>query len=499
MVRRRGRASLGARVTAGFALSALGVSVALSLTAYFLTRRSVLEARQSQDVRQTAANALVVGDALRFSVPDLPDVLSSLETPSGSDSLLYQHGQWNVSNLAFNSGSVPSALKHAVIARNTSASLQYRLDGHAELAVGIALPTVSAAYFEVFDMEDVSRTLIDLALSLAGASVATTAVAAFIGSRASRRIVAPLRQTASAAAAIAGGRLDTRLPAGRTSELADLAESFNAMVSALEGRIQRDARFASDVSHELRSPLTTLSTSLEVLQRRRSELSDRSAQALDLLSDEVSRFQHLVEDLLEVSRFDAGAADLSLEQVDLADLVLYSLVSLNRPDVAVSIKAPDVVIRADKRRLERVLANLLANADAHGDGVTGVEVGRRGPMAYLAVDDAGPGVAPEARQVIFERFARGKAAGRRARGDGVGLGLALVYEHVRLHNGSVSVSTSPAGGARFRVELPVDVALDADTSGRSDASGEYRPGDSAKDPRGSTPDASGSSRRGSTR
>ncbi|MHB1925007.1 MAG: sensor histidine kinase [Acidimicrobiales bacterium] len=462
MRRRRGRASLGARVTAGFALSALGVSIALSLTAYFLTRRSVLEARQSQDVRQTASNALVVGDALRFSVPDLPDVLSSLETPSGSDSMLYQHGQWNVSNLAFNNGSLPRALKTMVIRGDTSASLQYRLDGHAELAVGIALPTVSAAYFEVFDMEDVSRTLVDLALSLAGASVATTAVAALIGSRASRRIVAPLRQTATAAAAIAGGRLDTRLGPGRTSELADLAESFNAMVTALEGRIQRDARFASDVSHELRSPLTTLSASLEVMEHRRSELPERAAQALDLLSDEVSRFQHLVEDLLEVSRFDAGAADLSLEEVDLADLVGHALITLNHPGVPVSAPAEPVVIRADKRRLERVLANLLANADAHGGGVTGVEVGRRGPLAYLAVDDAGPGVPPEARQVIFERFARGKAAGRRARGDGVGLGLALVEEHVRLHGGSVSVTTSPGGGARFLVELPVDTEAPVD-------------------------------------
>lgn len=486
-MRKGRRASLGARVTVGFALSAMGVSIALSLTTYFLTRRSVLEARQSEDVRQTLSNAVVVGDALRFSVPDLPDVLSSLETPSGSDSLLYQRGYWTVSDLSFDSDSVPYRLRTTVIKGNRSATMQYVLGGHAELAVGVALPSVSAGYFEVFDIEDVSRTLVTLALSLAAASAATTLVAALIGSWAARRIVLPLRQTAVAAAAIAGGRLDTRLAPGRTSELADLAESFNAMASALEVRLQRDARFASDVSHELRSPLTTLRNSVEVMRHRQDALPERSARALDLLSNEVTRFEQLVEDLLEVSRFDSGAADLSLEDLELGDLVRHALVTLDHPDVPVVMAAPRVPIRADKRRLERVLANLLANADSHGGGARRVEVGLRSPgaagpadhppgaaagatrrstgdsgrsgtgrVAYLAVDDAGPGVDPASREVIFERFARGRAAGRRARGDGVGLGLALVREHVHLHHGRVGVTDSPEGGARFIIELPVD-------------------------------------------
>ena len=459
---RERRASLGTRVTVAFALSALGVSLALSLTAYFLTRRSVLEARLNQDVRQTAANALVVGEALRYSVPDLPDVLSSLETRSGSDSLLYEHGAWNVSNLAIGSQSVPISLRTAVINKNRSASISYRLAGHSELAVGIALPTVSAAYFEVFDLEDLSRTLVALALSLAGASVVATAAGALIGSRASRRLVAPLRQTATAAAAIAGGSLDTRLPAGRTSELAELAGSFNAMVAALQQRIQRDSRFASDVSHELRSPLTTLRASLDVLIRRRDSLPERSVQALELLSAEVDRFDTLVGDLLEVSRFDVGAANLDLEPVELAELAREALVALGHPGIPLTV-APGcehLVVGADKRRLERVLANLLANADQYGQGATGLEVGLRpGPdgvaMAYIAVDDAGPGVPAPERETIFDRFARGRAAGRRAGGEGVGLGLALAREHVNLHGGRLELTDSPAGGARFVVLLPL--------------------------------------------
>jgi two-component system sensor histidine kinase MtrB len=454
----RRRRSLGTRVTAGFALSALLVSAAVSLTTYYLTRRSVLQSRQSLAVHQTLGNAVVVGNALRFSAPDLPDVLSSLETPTDSQSLLYQRGSWVVSNLAVGSASLPTALRGQVIGHNVSATMAYRLTGHAELAVGVALPAESAAYFEVFDLSDVSRTLVALALSLAGASAVATLLGAAIGTWATRRMLSPLAQTARAAAAIARGQLDTRLVPGRDSELADLAESFNAMVTALEQRIQRDARFASDVSHELRSPLTTLHTAVDVLSHRRGELPERSAQALDLLNDEVNRFERLVEDLLEVSRFDVGAADLSLEEVEVAELVRQALGHLGHGGVPVVVRpgGEHLEISADKRRLERVLANLLTNAEAHGGGATQVEVGPMAGGAYVAVDDAGPGVPPESRELIFERFARGRAAGRRAMGAGVGLGLSLVREHVKLHRGRVVVTDSPEGGARFLVELPAD-------------------------------------------
>jgi signal transduction histidine kinase len=270
------------------------------------------------------------------------------------------------------------------------------------------------------------------------------------------------------------------------------------MVSALQARIQRDARFASDVSHELRSPLTTLRNAVDVLQRRRPELPERSAQALDLLTEEVTRFGRLVEDLLEVSRFDAGAADLLLEEIRPAELARHALAARDHASVNLVVEPGTPTIRADKRRLERVLSNLLANAEVHGDGATRVVVGpvRAGadgaaapaggwfghaPVtgAFVAVDDAGPGVPPEQRETIFERFARGRAAGRRARGEGVGLGLSLVAEHVRLMGGTVRVTESPDGGARFVVELPA--ATGADEEGRG------LPRGLGEDPRGSRP------------
>jgi signal transduction histidine kinase len=312
----------------------------------------------------------------------------------------------------------------------------------------------------VFTLADIDRTLNILGIALMAAAAVTTAGALLVGRWASGRVLQPVRVVSRAAENIAGGHLETRLEVGDDKDLASLASAFNAMVDALQTRIERDARFASDVSHELRSPLTTLTTALGVLESRRDELSDRSRQALDLLSADVHRFERLVQDLLEISRFDVGAEDLTLEDVRVGELVIRAVESHADASVPVQIEgaAADAVVHADKRRLERVLANLVENADAHGLGVTGVGVALNNGSVRISVEDSGPGVSPEDKDRVFERFARGKAAGRRSgsNGDGVGLGLSLVKEHVRVHGGSVWVEDRPGGGARFVVELPAE-------------------------------------------
>ncbi|HZA80721.1 MAG TPA: ATP-binding protein, partial [Actinomycetes bacterium] len=269
-----------------------------------------------------------------------------------------------------------------------------------------------------------------------------------------------------AARSISHGRLDTRLDPDPDPDLRVLSLAFNNMADALEQRIERDARFASDVSHELRSPLTTLTTAVELLHARRAELPASARESVDLLRVEVERFQRMVLDLLEISRLDAGVADLALEEVRAVELVREALrvarpVEAANPEgsppaVAVDDAVADLVVQADKRRLVQVVANLVANAERHGGGLTGVGLERAGDRVRILVDDAGPGVPDAYRSRIFERFSRAPAsAGARRDGGGVGLGLALVAEHVRLHGGKVWVEDRPGGGARFVVELPV--------------------------------------------
>ncbi len=359
--------------------------------------------------------------------------------------------------------------------------MRYSLRGDTVLAVGVPLVDMNASYFEIVSLAELQNTLRSIRLVLVGAAVGTTLLGALLGVWASRRAVRPLADAARAAQAIAGGNLDTRLEVTDDRDLALLTTSFNEMASALQNRIQRDARFASDVSHELRSPLMTLSASIEVLQSRRTEMPERAQAALDLLVADVARFQGLVEDLLEISRVDAGSARLNLEEVKVAELVPNAVEAAAADQHIQVTVAPEVngdTVRADKRRMVRILANLIDNARLHGGGASRVSVEHvkgngQGDTVQIAVEDSGPGVPSEERTLIFERFARGASSGRRGMGDGVGLGLALVDEHVRLHGGRVWVDDRLDGqsGARFVIELPL---VSSSTSSRKDRKAERK-------------------------
>lgn len=307
----------------------------------------------------------------------------------------------------------------------------------------------------------ISETLGSVRASLILATIITVLVGLMLGIVSSERVVRPLAGAADAARAIAEGRLDTRLEPTDDPDLNALTESFNDMVARLQDRVERDARFTSDVSHELRSPLMTLAASVEVLVSRRDELTERSQAALDLLVADVARFSGLVEDLLEISRYDAGAVRLTRDELRVAEFVHQAVLasSLPRSALVIDPACNETTISADRRRLARVVANLLDNARLHGGGEANVYVTQAddsGGHVWIAVEDSGDGVPSDEADRIFDRFARGLVASKRGASEGAGLGLALVREHVRLHGGRVWVEPRRDGmaGARFVVELP---------------------------------------------
>lgn len=452
------RLGLRSRVTVAFALGALVLSVSLAVITYELARAYLVRQREASVLRQAYVNARLVRAGLRAPSPDLPEILSSLEAPRDSSPVVFRQGRWFAASLAVGPDALPVALRETVLS-GTPARQHFRLDAVPRLAVGIPIPAVEAAYFETFSFEMLERTLEILQNSLAAAAVVTTLAGAAMGRWASSRVLQPVAAAARAAAEVADGHLDVRVETGADPDLARLADSFNRMTDVLRHRLERDARFASAVSHELRSPLMTLTASVEVLSARRSELDPRASAALDLLQSDLGRFRRLVEDLLEISRIDVGAGELVAEEVGLVELVRQAVAHSGRGGLPVEVGpgAEDVVVRVEKRRLERVVSNLLDNADTHGEGAVRISVERSPEGARLAVEDAGPGVDPDERDRIFERFARGRATTRRGSDEGTGLGLSLVAEHVRLHEGRVWVEERPGGGARFVVELPAVV------------------------------------------
>lgn len=464
------RLGLRARVTVMFGLGALILSASMGALSYFTTRHFLVSERESTALHEAYVNASVVRDDLRVGVGvTVEAILSSADSGNqGSHSVLYYGSKWYERTFAVGPKAIPRGLLD-VVETDTVATQTRVYDTQPDIVVGVPIPSIHADYFEVFDEAQLAHTLSVLAAALFVAGLLTTALGAMLGRWASGRSLRPLTGVSRAAVAIAGGELGTRLPAtGADPDLAGLTSSFNRMVDQLQERIEREERFTSDVSHELRSPLTTLSATLGVLEAHAAELSPAARQALDLLGADLRRFQRMVRDLLEISRSDTSSAEVSLEEVDPGELVRHAVGAAQR-SLPAGTRAPAVEVAADldgtrlwvdKRRFERVMTNLLENASLYGGGATVVHVelgraeGTGPPPVRVAVDDAGPGLPAPERTRVFERFYRGHAAFERGAGTGTGLGLALVAEHVRVHGGRVWADETETGGARFVIELP---------------------------------------------
>jgi signal transduction histidine kinase len=321
------------------------------------------------------------------------------------------------------------------------------------LAVGVPLAGLGQAYFEVFPVSELDQTLEVLSIVLFLGVLLMTPAAALLGWWVTAPAMRPLTAIAEGASRLAQGDLTARMDPRGHPELIPIAASFNAAAADLERRVKADARFAADVSHELRNPLMTMMGSVSLLEQERDRLPGEAAEAVKLLADEVDRFSRMVQDLLEISRMDAAGMKAELRSVLLPELVRWALPESLRGTLVVEPGATGVTVLADKRRLEQALTNLVANADQHGGGVAAVLVRRDLQSAEVVVDDAGPGVPVEQRSRIFERFARG-AAGGRGSGDGAGLGLSLVDRHMQTMNGEVAVGDNARGGARFVIRMP---------------------------------------------
>lgn len=468
---------LRGRVTLAVALVGLLLSIVLSFTTVAVARSTLLDTREDSLSLQALANSETIRGGLdNAEAADLQTLLSSLPDSGAPSLIINPPGGEAVSvsrDASLGVEVLPRELRDRVVIDRESSIMRFEAGGEPLVAVGIPLADSDASYFEVNQLDDIATAIRTLSLTLIVVTAIATLLAMALGFWASRYALLPLRRIGEAAESVALGQLDTRIDYedyANDIDLAPLVANFNEMVSALQDRIDRDARFASDVSHELRSPLTTLNASIGVLLNNREGLPERSQRALDLLNLDMQRFTQLVEDLLEISRFDAGAVRLELDDVLLVPTVEAAVraTSGGRIPVESDPELDGIVVACDKRRLVRILANFVDNAAKYADGATGVFVERHdadpdgldgldGPTVRIAVEDNGPGVPESERTRIFDRFNRGDQGGSRGMDMGVGLGLALAAEHARLQGGGVWVEDRHDGGqgARFVVELPL--------------------------------------------
>nr|WP_130416696.1 MtrAB system histidine kinase MtrB [Xylanibacterium ulmi] len=321
--------------------------------------------------------------------------------------------------------------------------------------------------YTLYSLQPEQETLRFVQRTLALGALAIVALIGVITWLVTRQAVTPVRRAAATAARLADGHLSERMPGKGYDEMATLARSFNEMAASLQDQIRRmealstaQRRFVSDVSHELRTPLTTIRIAGEVIHSARDELDDGARRSAELLQQQLDRFEELLADLLEISRFDAGAAVLDVEQRDLEGIVSAVVDTATplaeRKGVFLSVHLPDepAVADVDPRRVERVLRNLVVNAVEHAEGKpVEITVGANAQSVAVVVRDHGIGMTPEEVAHVFDRFWRADPARARTSG-GTGLGLAISLEDAHLHAGRLEAWGRTGHGASFRLTLP---------------------------------------------
>jgi signal transduction histidine kinase len=437
------------RLTIAFTL-AVGLSAAaLAVGSYFVVRHNLLADSVDTAVSQARRNIAIAPD---YKSPD--SLLAAYLRRGDFDTVGIYRGRPISSKFFLNVRQVPAGLQRIVregslgYTRKTVAGTHY-------VVVGSPAGRNTELYY--FTSEQPLRN--ELAqlrnILLAGVAILML-VAAFVGAFLARSTLRPVARASEAAHSLAEGLLETRLPVEGQDEFGSWAQSFNEMAAALEAKISalsaaqaRERRFTADVAHELRTPLTALVGEASLLADHLERMPVESRRPAELLIADVGRLRRLVENLMAISRFDAGQENIQEETVDLGALV-GAAVHARGWDGRVRLDADDVVIESDPRRLEGIVSNLVGNALEHGGDGVAVRVARDGNGAFVEVVDGGRGIPPEHLPHLFERFYKADPA--RSSG-GTGLGLAIAQENARLLGGQIEVWSEVDKGSRFTLRL----------------------------------------------
>ncbi|MGW1886778.1 MtrAB system histidine kinase MtrB [Streptomyces sp. NPDC001970] len=495
------RRNIQLRVVASTLLMSLGVVLLLGLVVIGQVRNGLLDAKEQAALSQAAGGFAAAQDkAVALGGPDgdATDGRPGSGAVNWRSELVKQlasggQGAYHVVALSPDSEdagtsrgprasgdvdvtSIPEALRSSVAQGTgtfqTYVKIKYSVpkEPEAGLVVGKRLNDVAGNAYELYYLfpltqEEESLSLVKGTLATAGLFVVVLLGA--IAWLVVRQVVTPVRMAAGIAERLSAGRLQERMKVTGEDDIARLGEAFNKMAQNLQHKIQQledlsrmQRRFVSDVSHELRTPLTTVRMAADVIHEARSDFDPVTARSAELLGDQLDRFESLLSDLLEISRFDAGAAALEAEPIDLREVVrrviggAEPLAERKGSRIRVVGDEQPVVAEADARRIERVLRNLVVNAVEHGEGRdVVVRMASAGGAVAVAVRDYGVGLKPGEATRVFNRFWRADPARARTTG-GTGLGLSIAVEDARLHGGWLQAWGEPGGGSQFRLTLP---------------------------------------------
>lgn len=478
-------------MTTGLAVGIIGTAVMVSIsTNVYSQRRDQIESESARAtiVAQGIFDAATAAeDNNQSELETLQNeaqqaILSNTTSPGGTSIAIERSPDQStpqtlqtIASQDFPDAVITDALRKEVAQNTGRLSLQpVELDDDGRrvpgLAVGSTLQIPSAGQYElylVYDLSDAQQTLDFVSQTLSIGGVALMVLIALVTSLVVRLVVVPIRGAAETSRKIAAGRLDERIPVRGQDDLATLARSFNGMAEAVSRQITQLAelsrvqqRFVSDVSHELRTPLTTIRLAGDMLYDSRHAFEPSVGRSAELLHAQVERFEMLLADLLEISRYDAQAVQLDTAPVVPASLAA-DIVEEFRPlaeragiDLQLATPGGHTTMRLDAKRVRRILRNLVGNAIEHGDAKpVQVVVDSDARTVAIAVRDQGVGMPPEDAARVFDRFWRADPSRKRTIG-GTGLGLAISLGDAKLHGGRIDVWSRPGAGSTFVLTLP---------------------------------------------
>jgi two-component system, OmpR family, sensor histidine kinase MtrB len=441
------------RLTIVFVLAVGASAAALAAGSYLVVRHNLLHDSLDSSTRQARRNLELAPSYLQPGRG--PDQLLAAYRRGGTfETVGVYQGRSFQSSFSVGLPQVPAELRR-IVRKGELGYKRETVSGTRYLVVGGPSGRGTELYF-FFSERNLRHELSQLRTILLVGLGILILLAAFAGVVLARSTLRPVARASDAARSLAEGLLETRLPVEGRDEFGVWAQSFNEMAAALEAKISalsaaqaRERRFTADVAHELRTPLTALVGEASLLAGHLGSMPSEPRRPAELLIADVGRLRRLVEDLLEISRFDAEQESLETEPVDLRALAAATIRARGW-DGQVELDGSHVVVESDPRRLERIVANLVGNAIVHGGRGVAVRVGDDGEGPFLEVADEGPGIPPEHLPHLFERFYKADAA---RSGKGTGLGLAISQENARLLGGRIEVWSEPGKGARFTLRL----------------------------------------------
>jgi two-component system sensor histidine kinase MtrB len=451
------RFGLRARVALAFGLLSLVIAGAVAGATYSVARWYLINQREDAAITRAVLDSRSVAASLTSGLT--PEVaLGQVPSVGTSQPMVQVQGVWYTSGVTVPPDALPNSLL-SVAAKEGGAQQRTTIGDEQYLLVAVQLET--GIYVEVFPLRE-----LDLGLTIGGwllivQTLLAGIVGIFIGRYTFAKVIRPLLRLGAGAQRIASGEFSTRIPLTRDPDLDPIAASFNGMAESVQSRIKREQRFSANVSHELRSPLTAVVGTVELLERNLDDLPEREQRLIGTLQTQTARMSQMLLDLLEISRIGSDDPPLK-ETVSVTTLCLDAIHVRGLSEELIHVDDPqEHLITTDTRRFARIVGNLIDNANRHGGGVTAIRIARvtQSDPHYIVVkvEDQGPGIPADEIPRLFEPFTRGEDAKETV---GAGLGLAIAIEQAQLLGVELRVESVEPHGARFVIEIPVAAALE---------------------------------------